>query len=111
MAARSFMKLSSPTRRTPPRVRPTKRELDWRWLREAGEFSGCAFPLRRTNMRPAQTFVKRVNTIYCAFLLGQSQDVDACDTCTCIRPETMRSLRAGWWEAVFRPPPDFSGRC
>ena len=29
-------------------------------------------------MRPAGRFVKRVNTTYCAFLLGQSQDVDAC---------------------------------
>src|SRR5689334_7569451 len=28
-------------------------------------------------MRSGSTFVKRVNTRYCAFLLGQSQDVDA----------------------------------
>src|SRR5690349_5802298 len=47
-----------------------------RWLREAGGFSECALPLRRTNMRPANTFVKRVNTRYCAAVLGHSQDVD-----------------------------------
>lgn len=36
------------------------------------------FAPRRANMRPPRTFVKRVNTRYCAFYLGQTQDVDAC---------------------------------
>ena len=36
----------------------------------------CRFALRRTNMSPLWAFVKRVNTTYCAFVLGQSQDVD-----------------------------------
>src|SRR6188508_1686901 len=39
--------------------------------------AGKARP-RPSNMRRSTWFVKRVNTIYCALLLGQSQDVDAC---------------------------------
>jgi hypothetical protein len=31
---------------------------------------------RRINMSRARPFVKRVNTTYCASVLGQSQDVD-----------------------------------
>ena len=45
----------------------------------AGRFSSPYFSLaRRTNMRSVRGFVKRVNTTYCACLLGQSQDVDTC---------------------------------
>ncbi len=42
-------------------------------------------------MDPACAFVKSVNTIYCAFVLGQSQDVD-------------NLWVWGRWEADFRPP-------
>src|ERR1019366_9050471 len=44
--------------------------------RKLGDFSLLTCRARQTNMRPATTFVKSVNTIYCAFLLGHSQDVD-----------------------------------
>src|SRR6476619_7694111 len=45
--------------------------------REAGRFSPfiVRVSFRRTNMRSGDSFVKRVNTIYCAFLLGHSQYV------------------------------------
>src|SRR5579864_858088 len=43
-----------------------------------GSSSVGLFALRRANMRSLFAFVKRVNTTYCAFLLGQSQDVDFC---------------------------------
>ena len=46
--------------------------------------------LRRSNMDPARRFVKRVNTTYCAYVLGQTQDVPP---------------RAGRREAIFRRPP------
>src|SRR5260370_28966941 len=50
----------------------------------AASYEKLGFParsrvaLRRTNMRLAPPFVKRVNTTNCALVLGQSQDVDAC---------------------------------
>src|SRR5438552_787712 len=49
-------------------------------------------------MRRARSFVKRVNTIYCAFVLGQSQDVDDCGRLWKSR------LRLRWvrFESAFR---------
>jgi hypothetical protein len=45
--------------------------------REAGRFSRRHLvSYRRINMRSPRTFVKRVNTTYCGFVLGHSQDVD-----------------------------------
>src|SRR5262245_37331499 len=56
-------------------VRAEKR---WRSHEKLGGSRSCAGRSRRTNMSPPRTFVKRVNTIYCAFLLGHSQDVGGC---------------------------------
>ena len=47
-------------------------------MRKLGTSAVSSVALRRSNMDSRRTFVKRVNTTYCAFLLGQSQDVDAC---------------------------------
>ena len=50
-------------------------EKPWQSTR-AGRFSGYRrFAPRRTNMSPREVFVKRVNTTYCAFVLGRTQDV------------------------------------
>lgn len=84
---------------------------------------------RRFNMRPRNGNVKRAATTYCAFLLGQSQDVDACgkrpghplrpsltaETSHPRRPTSRfcaggRMRVRGRWEAVFRPPPWCTGR-
>src|SRR5262245_35468896 len=53
-------------------------EKRWRSHEKLGGSRSCAGRSRRTNMSPPRTFVKRVNTIYCAFLLGHSQDVGGC---------------------------------
>src|SRR5262249_30821245 len=59
-----------------PVVLPGVRARGERW-RESWEdltsISSAFVRCRRTNMRPGSPFVKRVNTIYCASILGQSQ--------------------------------------
>src|SRR5580765_1299108 len=65
------------------------------------------FAPRRANMRPPRTFVKRVNTTYCAFYLGQTQDVDACAP---LWKSTQHSNR-GEWEAALRLPPGAQAGC
>ena len=61
-------------------------EVRRRWPTELGKNLGslakswevpASLPvaLRRSNMDPARRFVKRVNTTYCAWVLGQTQDV------------------------------------
>jgi hypothetical protein len=58
-------------------------------------------------MRPPRTFVKRVNTTYCAFYLGQTQDVDACAP---LWKSTQHPNR-GEWEAALRLPPGAQAGC
>src|SRR5262249_39558388 len=69
--------------------------------REAGSFSRFACLFRRTNMDSTQPFVKPVNTIYCASVLGQSQDVG----CVEIVPAYPARDRAAGGRRAFRRPP------
>ena len=81
-----------------------------RLSREAGKFS-----LQRRSRYGRQICARpaglssSVTTRYCAFLLGQSQDVDACGKlCTGFRVfspiRRVFETKDGRWEAVFQPP-------
>src|SRR5580765_4014961 len=64
-------------------IRGRRTEKRWRSHEKLGGSRSYAGRSRRTNMSPARTFVKRVNTTYCAFLLGHSQDVGGCPRLQC----------------------------
>jgi hypothetical protein len=98
-----------PTRSTQPSVLPIReapavnllgrRRPSGASIQRLNEELGASFLrltrgfLRRTNMSRADAFVKRVNTTYCGFLLGQTQDVGI-----------HRCSRKGRREADNRPP-------
>ena len=94
--------------------RPTRSALSvavsllwiWRPVTRSWDVLGeMLVALRPSNMRPRIGFVNSDPTRYCAFLLGQSQDVDACGYLWKSPPSRKRSRKEGQVGGVFRHPP------